>query len=358
MAHARDEHFSQFGSTLERALARYGRMSEEQVLANQQRQFETLVGLEDEFRRVLVAHRSGAGVYRDFVRYICQEVRNILAARPYFRERQRVFTRDISVVLKRQEPLLLFKFHFNYQFVNFVVNGPRDCPAVRPRRWGRSRLVKIARQIEDLRKEIVEMNLPLAINRASIFWRRTSQVRLTYMDLVQICAEGLIAAVDKFCLPFTPVWRGVAVGRMVGNLIEVSSDTLLHFYPNDRRKIYRANKVIGRFQGSFAELDFDKLAEHVNSKAVDKEGNLDPSHLTTPEELSGLLSAISHVSSDAPVSQEEPEAAEHSSRFAADDSWRPDVRCEEAETQEKFRRALAQLTPFERKLLRLRGVQA
>lgn len=345
-----DQHFRLFGQSLEHVIAKYGDVAEDEVVERQRKQIQTLIQLESEFRRRLIKDRDGAALYKDFVSYICEHRRNILAARPYFRERQDVFTAQISTALKVRADISLYRFHFNYQFISFVVYGPLDCLAIQPRGVAR-RLEKLARKIEALRIEIVELNLPLAINRASIFWRRTTQVRQEYMDLVQTCVEGLIAAVDKFC--FAPTseadkWNfpGVAIGRMVGNLIEESSATMLHFYPADRRKLYRAHKAIGRL--SFSEIDFSNLASEVNRQAK-------PSEQTSDNELAGLMAAISCVSSDTPAT-EDTEVTVPAQKFAADEETRPDVQFEEAEVRSSLRAAASQLTVLERKLLQLKGV--
>ena len=280
-----DAHFRDFGKSLKSALEKYGNLTEKEILGRQKKQFERLIKLEDQFRTELAQHVNGVGVYRDFVHHVCEERRNILSARPFFRERQEVFTSKISDLLKNRNSEGIKPFRINWTFVSYVM---------RVRRWGRSKLVKTAREIENLRNEMCETNLPLAISRATIFWRRTNQVHLEFMDLVQICVEGLLAAIDKFCLPFTPVWRSVAIGRMVGNMIEVGSDTFLHFFPGDRRKIYRAHKIMGR---RFADVDFEALATQVNLSA---EGDL--TRQTNADELSGLMAAVSMISTSFTVS--------------------------------------------------------
>lgn len=346
-----DEHFRQFGSSLERNIARYDNVDSEETLVEQQkRQIETLVVLEEEFRQTLIAHRWGVLVYRDFVRYICDERRNILAARPYFRERQDVFAQEISKALKKRADRSLYRFHFNYQFVSFVMKGPVDAPGIRPKKWAAgSKIARLARQINAIREELVVMNVPLAISRARTFWSRTPRSKLAYMDLIQIASEGLIAAVDKFCLPYSPVFRSVAIGRMVGNFIEEYSSTDLHFYPGDRRKLYRANKAVGRMRVAVTEVDFEKLAQEVNQGA--KTGH----DLTTASELAGIMAAASCVSSDMAVS-DEPEAPTLADRFAVDPSTHPDAVFEREEALAVMRKSANILSPLESKVLRLRGV--
>jgi hypothetical protein len=346
-----DEHFRLFGESLQRIIARYGDVPEEEIVARQREQVKRLVMLETRFRHILIAAPVGEEVYRDFVRYICDVRRNILAARPFFRERQDAFTQEISTALKRRHDVALYHYRFNYQFVSFVIRGPRRYPSILPRKLPRE-AVAVAKEIEALRTEIVEMNLPLAINRASIFWRSTRQVRQQFMDLVQTCAEGLIAAVDKFCLSERDEekWNfpGVAIGRMVGNLIEESSTSVLHFYPNDQRKLYRALKVLGR-NIEAGEVDFGLLAERVNEKASGT------AQRTSPEELSSLLAAVSCVSIDTPAS-DDPDAPSPIQEIESGDVWRPDVTFERVRVRSELRDALSKLPPLHRKVLQLRGV--
>lgn len=338
-----DDHFKQFAQNLERAIDKYGDLSEESLIDRQRRQIETLVGLEKKFRKTLIAHRYGAATYKAFVQFICEKNRNILSARPYFRERQSIFTEQISRALKKRAEKSLYKFHFNFNFVQFVL---------RSRKWhSGSPIVKIAKQIKDIRTEIVEMNMPLAISRARIFWSRTPKAQLSYMDLIQISCEGLMSAVDKFVLPFSPVFRSVAIGRMVGNFIENYSETMVHFFPVDKRKIYRANKVIHKYGDN---VDFDKLAEEVNN-------GVDSEHHTTPEEIAGLMAASSCVSSDAnagtPNKDEEDVARLSVSNVArVDPELHPDTLVEQNDAMRSMYDAMEKLSVVEKKLLQMRGV--
>ena len=151
-------------------------------------------------------------VFRDFIKYICEERKNILAARPFFRERQAIFTSKVSNALRDRSEVNLSKFHFNFQFIKFTMKA---------RNWGKdSQIRNLYNQIDSLRTEIIEMNMPLAISRTRIFYSKTPPSQLSYMDFVQIGAEGLMSAVDKFCLPYSKVFRSVIIGRIVGNYIE------------------------------------------------------------------------------------------------------------------------------------------
>lgn len=339
-----DDHFKKFAQSLEHTIARHGDVPREDLVKVQRRQVEKLVALEKEFRRTLIKHPWGPAVYRAFVKFICDEKRNILAARPYFRERQNVFTHKISRALKKRQDKGLYRFHFNYEFVLFVL---------KQKAWHKNnmggKIVSLANQIRDLRWALVEMNMPLAISRARIFWSRTPKAQLSYMDLVQITAMGLMSGVDKFCLPYSQAFRHTLIGRMIGNLIEQYSETLVHFFPGDKRKIYRANKVIAKMGDA---PDFEKVILAVNR-------DVEPQHRTSVAEIRDLLAAASTVSSDMPTgggNDEEDGDTLPLDTFQAPEDTQPDYRVEASEALKVMTQALPDLPMIERKLLQMKGV--
>lgn len=333
-----DDHFRNFALSLEKAIDLVGRPDDEDAVDRQRVQIELMVQLEKKIRKVLVEHHWGDQVYRKFIEHICDERQNVLAARPYFRERQEVFTERISEAIKTRDHKTIQKFGFNYQFIHFALR----CKPWRPR----SQFVRLAQEHAAVRNEIVVINMPLAISRARIFYSRTPPSHLTYMDLVQISCEGLMAAVDKFCLPFAPVFPAVAIGRITGNFIEQYSETTLHFYPKDKRRLYRANKILGTTSDG---VDFDRLAKQVND-------SVDSGHKTNPAELSGLVAAASTVSADTPVDYKDSDSQTLVSRFVAPDSYRPDVAVEANEMMGKVAKEATQLPLLQKKVLVLKGV--
>lgn len=339
-----DEHLRSFAVSVNREIEKYGSADEIKVVERQKAQVEKLVALEAEFRRTLINHHWGPGVYRSFVKFICDERRNILAARPYFRERQNVFAKQISKALKLKADKGLYRFHFNFQFIKFTMNS---------RKWGNNKsggkIVKLYNDIVAARTELIEMNIPLVMNRASLFFRRTPPSHLSYMDFIQIGCEALMKGIDKFCLPYSKVFRSVAIGRMVGDFIEQYSETLLHFYPGDKRTLYKANKLVSRYRGG--SIDFREIAEDINDTA--KKGMS-----TTPEEIQNLMAAASCVSADQEVEVKDDSKIEPSiTKFSAPSDTQPDVRYEEREAYEALDVAFRKLSLFHQKLLRLKGVQ-
>jgi len=350
MAFFQDQsHYRNFASGLEEAIKKYEVLPKGRARLEQQRdQIKALVKLESDFRQALIKHPWGASVYRSFVAHIVDTKRNILAARPYFRERQSVFSAEISKALKNRSDKGLYRFRFNYGFVTFAMNAHR---------WpGGGKVAQLAKAIHQIRMEIMEMNLPLAISQTRIFWHNTPKSHLDYMDLVQVHAVGLLTAIDKFVPPLdTEVlteqqeldayrkFRAVAIGRMIGDRIEQYSETLIHYWPVDKRKIYRANKA-RRIFGD----DWYRIAEYVNED-VD-----DPAHHTTAEEVAKLLASSSCVSGDVSL---DPEGETTLDRYEADAESRPDLQVEAMDAIVTVRSQYANLTVMERKYLTMKGVQ-
>lgn len=351
MARIDDEnHFRQFATNLELALEKYPDSPEGKTLLEVQRhQIRTLVDLEDQFRRTLIDHPWGPGVYRDFVKFIRDQKHNVLAARPFFRERQTTFTKSISGALQRRRDRDLYRFRFNWSFIGFVL---------RSRKWPAGGKIRVlSRKINAMRQELLEQNLPLAISQARIFWSNTPKSHLSYMDIVQIQCQALLLAVDKFVPPNEKRkkklserksleayrrFRAVGIGIMSRDRVNQYSETLIHFYPKDKMKRYRALKAMRRLVG---DMDWSKLSDIVNR-------DLRPEEKTDPIEIADLVSATT-VSADF-VPDPDGEPVIHN--YAADEDTRPDVLVEEHNAQASMRRAARELLLREKKLLKMKGV--
>ena len=232
MSEDSSQHFRAFAKVLEISKEKYVDVNEPDLVERQRKQVNGLAALEDQFRLALLNHKFCDVVYGAFFRFIIEVKRNILAARPYFRERQEIFSPSISDAIKNRDIKTVGQYHINYHFVKF---------ATQVIRWGKySNLTKIARKIEEAREELVVMNLPLVVSRARIFWSRTPKGHLSFMDFVQIGVEGLIAGVDKYSGEYMDNWCGVAIGRMTGNFIEnlsLDGDTILETCYGKSKKI-------------------------------------------------------------------------------------------------------------------------
>lgn len=335
-----DEHFGSFAKVLEDELARMGAPGGAKACPKsvQQGMIEQLVVLESEFRDALLACQQGRDFYRDFCAKVGGQGGNLPSVRPCFRERQQRFVDVVAGAIRSVDLVVLSTCGVNHQFIRRALAWGY---------WEDDHPVRVlAAKHAELRDAVIVRNLPLAISRARIFWRSTPRSHLSHMDLVQIATEGLIAAVDKYCLPWTGVFPAVVIGRCLGGLIESYSETTLHFYPKDKKKLYRARKLSVR-----GKVPLTELVDGVNEVA-DSKGK------TTEEELGGLLAASSVLSADterAQVGDLGRESIPLLSKMAAPDRTRPDVAMEAASAAQALVLAVKTLPHRDRKLLALRG---
>ncbi len=342
-----DEGYRIFADRLTQTIERHKYFGAD-LLSRQRDQFVELIRLERQFREGLVGTEEGVEVYNAFVTKVCDE--NILTSRPYFRERQEICIGPITRALKQRFVQDLYQYNVNHNFVAF---------ALKCRTWTPGHpLVAVAKAINKLRQEIVSLNMPLAISQARVFWvkapLRTQDQRFSFMDFVQVAADGLLSAVDKFVLPpevetnhlAIKVWRAVAIGRMRGNFIEMFSETSVHFFPGDKRKMYRANKHLRDFQGP---LDYDILAQLVN-RDLGPDGPQ-----TNGAELADLMGAAAN---SVVGETEQDESYENPLQKAqASPEWRPDVRAEQNEMRNALFDNIEKLDVLEQKILRLKGIE-
>lgn len=257
-----------------------GTIQEEQVMK--------LLDLENRFKETILGYKQSTEVYKKFLQKIRIKNKNILSARPYFRENSKSFSKGVTPAIKAENIEDLKKFNINYQLIKFIRDSwlgpfPKKAEILYQK-------VTIARNL------LIENNMPLAVNRAKLFYRKTQKSHLTLMDFIGICSMGLASGVDKWVGKYSPVFRSVCIGRMVGNMIDSYSDTTLHFFPSDRRILYKANAIKSR-QGI---EDVVNLTAAINqSFANDKEeGKSVPKKGVTVGELLNLMSAAAVISVD------------------------------------------------------------
>ena len=259
----------------------------------QKEQFEELVNAERLFHETLLSYRNATEMYKRYIQLIRIKNKNILSARPYFRETSETFSSEITPALKDKDPESLKKFNINYHFVKFCKDNWIGL-------WTK-KIDLIYHRVERARTVLVQNNMPLAINRAKLFYRKTPKGHLSFLDMVEVSAMGLCAGIDKYTGIYKKNFIGVCIGRIVGNLIDVYSETPVHFYPSDRRVLYRANSIRGR-QGI---QDITELNKAVNdSFAADlAEGKTAPKSVTVTE-LSYLMAASSMASADSNLGED------------------------------------------------------
>ena len=255
--------------------------------STQKEQVEELVAAEEAFHQLVLSYRISTEIYKRFIQLIRITNNNILSARPYFRESSITFSAKITPALKDKNPEALKQFNVNYHFVKFCKDHWIGL-------WPK-KIELLYQRVKRARTILIENNMPLAVNRAKIFYRSTPKGHLSFMDMIEVSSMGLAAGIDKYTGPYKKNFIGVCIGRIVGNLIDAFSETVMHFYPSDRRVLYRANSIRGR-QGI---TDIEELTKAVNKSFVTDlaEGRTAPKEVTISD-LGNLMSASSLISSD------------------------------------------------------------
>lgn len=265
--------------------------------STQKKDLEDLMAMEAEFRDALLAHaRGGVKAFENFILFIRQENNDILSARPYFRESAKDFSKFVTPCLKEVDGAALAKRKFNILFAKWIKS-----------RWRGSfprELNDIYLRMDAVRTNLIVDNMPLAINQAKIFFRQVPLSYMEFTDFIGFCAAGLASGVDKWSREeWEPLFRSVCMGRMKGNMIESYSQTMLHFYPQDRRILYKANAI--KFRQKIE--DIDELADAVNKAfAEDEKNGVRPIKTNvTGASLRLLLAAASHVGADTTATDDE-----------------------------------------------------
>lgn len=332
-----DPAFAQLAIEVQRAIARNADGT------SQKQQVEELVGAERLFHETMLSNNKvSTEVYKRFVQLVRVKNKNILSARPYFRESSETFSEKITPALKANDPEALKVFAINYHFVKFAKDRWVGL-------WSKKNEL-LYQRVKRARTILIENNMPLAINRAKLFYRKTPKGHLSFMDMIEVSSMGLAAGIDKYIGEYKKNYLGVAIGRIVGNLIDAYSETVVHFYPSDRRVLYRANSIRGR-QGI---TDIVELTKAVNdSFAADLlEGKTAPKPVTVVE-LSYLMNAASLISSDANVGEQGFGVYDYTA-CDKDDAEQSFIKTEKLSNMTR----LAQRLPIiNRKILRLKGIE-
>lgn len=254
---------------------------------DQKKLLNDLFALEEKFRQTLLSTNEGKLVYKKFMDYIlCDgnyavkglkenykpknkkdlknyqmltsvETRGILKAKIYFRERQNTLIKKMFKAFSEKDHEKLHKLKINPLFAIWVVQNYRGPKA--------STLRNYLQQIIHIRKLLCENNLPLAINRAKIFWSKNIDFSLERMDLIQACAAGLLTAIDKFVPPYSTVFRSVAIGRMVLNMTEMNSNLIVKLPSKAKRILYRVKNAMQKENIH----DDDKVLQYVKQSFKD-----------------------------------------------------------------------------------------
>ena len=313
---------------------------------DQKQQVEELLDAEIKFKETILKYRQSTKVYQKFWNKVCITNKNILSARPYFRENAINFSKKITPAIKVTDLETMKTFDINYQLIKFIRDnweGPFP-----------PRAEQLFHRVHRAREILIQNNMPLAINRAKLFYRKTPKSHLSLMDMIGICGMGLVAGIDKYVGEYTPVFRSVCIGRMVGNLIDCYSETMLHFYPSDKRVLYKAHTIRGR--KGIDEINDLTGAVNQSFKDDEKEGKSIPKNEVTVSELSYLMSAASTVSADQTVSVND-EGSFGVYDYTADESQDIEGDYMARETTARMLALAAKLPLLHRKVLRLKGIK-
>lgn len=324
------------------------------LIGDQAEQVELVVELEKKFKYHISKYQQTVEIYRKFIKKFnnedeedpeIAETENILSAQPYFREKNEVFNK-ISKAIKDNDPVALMQYNINFQMIDFIVKNWRGNVPERARRYYDDFL--------DARRVLIENNLPLAINRAKIFYRKTPKSHLTLLDLIDICTYGLIAGIDKYEGEYTKVWRSVCIGRMVGFMIEEYSKTFLRMYPSDKKILYRANALKYRLKLE----DIGELTKAVNeSFRQDKEvGKSAPKLPISELHIRTLMNSSSYVSADPSMNEDDEEGTSSIYDLSHDDTESAEDRLIHDDLMDRIKEGSKVLTNIERKIIRLKGV--
>lgn len=318
---------------------------------DQHSQVQLLMSLEEKFRKDACKYLQSREIYRKFIVRVVSENKNILSAKPYFREKMGSFSKGISPAIKEVKLKELQSFHINFNLVKFIKDSwagdfPED-------------LQKTYDELVDVRRKLIENNMPLVINRAKLFFRKTQESHLTLFDLIGIASMGLVSGVDKWVGQYSKVFNGVCIGRMVGNMIRNYSETMVHFFPSDAGILYRIRTIKSR-QGID---DLTLLAEKVKESYQEdkKNGMKIPSQEITVDYISSLLNASAPFSADSTYSEDPPDDAPETMAWLDYNSLEASERLEEEmisnNAKMKLYEAVRKLEPLQMKVLVLKGVK-
>lgn len=315
-------------------------------------QMNRLFDLEHEFKAQLLKTKQGKQVFEMFIKKIMTPKSqggygNVLSARPFCRENTEVCSGPMCKAIMNNNAPALYKYHYNAKFVNFALEAQK---------WSENnKLRKIAVELHKIRKDIISTNMPLALSRTRKFWSATfgkdPNRNVSYLDAVQMGIMGLCVAVDKMRPPMSVSFRNCIINRISSIFIEQYSATTLHFISRDRRKIYRAHKFL-KFLTDKSEIDYEEMADYVNL-------DLEPGQRTTADEIVQLLAAANIKFSDNSTGtnkENDNPKAEIESQEADAECFNPEARYEDLESQRVLYKSIQQLSFFDQKILKLRGI--
>lgn len=314
----------------------------------QKEQVELLMKLEQDFKKsVLKYPRQCREIYKRFILMVIVDNKNILSARPYFREKSAVFSKSITPAIRDGDYETLKKFHINFLLIDFIKQNWKGAFP--------ERCQDLYDQTKTARQKLIENNMPLAINRAKLFYRKVPQSHLSMMDVIGIAAMGLVSGVDKWVGPYSHIFRSVCIGRMTGNMTDAYSETTLHFYPSDKHVLYRANSLRYRYQIE----DLHTLTQALNEsfKEDKKTGKKMQKNEMQADELASLMGAASILSTDMPYGDDENGPSIGDMWLKQEDDRYLDEAVEQKDAWIKVLEQLEDLSLLQQKVFKMKGIR-
>lgn len=211
------------------------KLNKKDFTKKQKFQVEKIMELEETFRKTINSYKQSDKIYYKFMIFIKIQKGNILTARPFFRENSKTFGEKISPAFKEKDVQEIKKFHINYKFMLFVIeNWKGNIPPKALDAWEKH---------QEIRKQIIENSMPMAINEAMKFYKAVPKNHVSLMDMINASVSGLCTGVDKWVGPFRSVFRSVCLSRMKANIMDIYNQTVFHFYPSDKKIIYKYNLI-------------------------------------------------------------------------------------------------------------------
>lgn len=308
----------------------------------QKEQVEELLLAEKLFKDCINKYGQSSKVWKKFHKKICVQNKSILSAQPYFRVNSKDFSKYVTPSIKNEDIEKLKTFNINFLLIKFIKDnwlGPFP-----------KRAEALYNRVERARRILMENNMPLVISAAQKFYSKTPKNHMELNDMIGVAITGLCSGIDKYCGAYTPVFRSVCLGMTSGKLIKAYSETPIHFYPTDKRIIYKANSIRGR-EGI---EDMGELAEAVVTAFEDdaKKGKSMPKTEIDESELTRLLNAASISSLDVPIDDE----GNMVSSYVEDTKSNMEDNLIKAESMTIMLECLSDLDIIDRKILILMGI--
>lgn len=316
---------------------------------------DNLFSVERTFIKEINTIEAGKEAYSKFIDYITGELGNILSAKPFFRERETVFNKEIGDIFREKDVAKLMTYHPNYKLISFIMDNSKSLP---------KKIHNIYKRYCTIRQNIITNNIPLAFNRAKIFFKTTPEEHLDLLDFVNVCVIGLADAIDKYVGEYDRgVFANVCISRMSGSMMEEYNRTMIKMYPKDKKILYRINTIKNRNKIDSVDI----IAEMYNKslKNDEKEGKKPISKPMSGADIARYLNSTLMYSI---VNKEDDEAPETSSSSYLNynthftfDTNQIEVENDEEKIENKdfidnIHKEIGKTSIIEKKVIRLKGL--